>query len=73
MEAYAQRFKKAAKKTGDTIPEVGKAMAFIQGLLPIIYPLAILGGERNTLNKAIESAKRGEMSTMGQARQLIPV
>ena len=72
VEAYARRFKKAAKRTGNTIPEVGKAMAFIQGLLPAIYPMAILGGRRNTLDRAIESAKTGEMSAMGYARQVLP-
>src|SRR5436190_2833131 len=72
VEAYAQRFKKAAKKVRNTIPEVGIAMAFMQGLLPIIRNLAIFAGKRNTLNKAIESAKTGEISAMGQAQQLIP-
>ena len=34
--------------------------------------MAILGGRRNTLNRAIESAKTGEMSAMGYARQVLP-
>lgn len=71
VESYAQRFRQAAKKVGTDIAEAGKAGIFTKGLLPAIYSTAILGSQRS-LSKAIESAKRGELSAMGYARQIIP-
>ena len=41
-------------------------------MLPAIYPLAILG-DQSTLERAIESAKRGEMSALGNLQQIRPM
>src|SRR2546421_332883 len=71
VENYVLRFMKAARKVGNNVAEIGKAGTFSQGLLPAIYPLAILG-DQSTLEKAIESAKRGEMSALGNLQQIRP-
>src|SRR5439155_501520 len=71
VESYVLRFMKAARKVGNNVAEIGKAGTFSQGLLPAIYPLAILG-DQSTLERAIESAKRGEMSALGNLQQIRP-
>src|SRR2546423_7667186 len=72
VESYAQRFNKAARKVGNNVAEIGKAGTFSQGLLSAIYPLAILG-DQSTLERAVESAKRGEMSALGNLQQIRPI
>src|SRR2546421_9465341 len=64
VESYAQRFNKVARKVGNNVAEIGKAETFTQGLLPAIYPMAVIG-DQSTLERAIESAKRGERSAIG--------
>ena len=71
VESYVLRFMKAARKVGNNVAEIGKAGTFSQGLLPAIYPLAILG-DQSTLERAIERAKRGEMSALGNLQQIRP-
>jgi len=72
VDSFAIRFKKIAKKLTNTeLPERRKATMFIRNLLPAIYTGAVLGKWDN-LNEALESARRGEMSAMGLARQIIP-
>src|ERR1044071_246728 len=72
VESYAQRFNKAARKVGNNVAEIGKAGTFTQGLLSAIYPMAVLG-DQSTLERAIESAKRGEMSALGNLQQIRPM
>src|ERR1044071_2546740 len=72
VESYAQRFNKAARKVGNNVAEIGKAGTFTQVLLPAIYPMAVLG-DQSTLERAIESAKRGEMSALGNLQQIRPI
>src|SRR5437764_13400440 len=43
VESYAQRFNKAARKVGNTVAEIGKAITFTEELLPAIYPMATRG------------------------------
>src|SRR3989440_10083885 len=71
VENYVLRFPISARKVGNNVAEIGKAGTFSQGLLPVIYPLAILG-DQSTLERAIESAKRGEMSALGNLQQIRP-
>src|ERR1041384_5285270 len=72
VESYAQRFNKAARKVGNNVAEIGKAGTFTQKLLPAIYPMAVLG-DQSTLERAIESAKRGERSALGNLQQIRPI
>jgi len=62
---------RAARKIGNNVAEVRKASTFTQGLLPAIYLMAVLGSQ-STLDNAIESAKREEMSAIGNLQQLRP-
>src|SRR6202000_1623496 len=71
IEEYAKRFGKAARKIGDDVSGIGKAGTFTRGLLPAIYTYAVLG-DQSTLAKAIESAKRAEMSALGSLKQILP-
>ena len=59
------------KKLGNDITDIGKAGAFIRGLLPIIKQYTLLQ-DRSTLSNAMESAKNSEMSVMGMVKQMIP-
>jgi hypothetical protein len=71
VEDYAQRFKRLARKVGNDITEIGKAGTFTRGLLSAIQNLAVLG-DQSTLERAIESAKRGEKSAISSYQQLLP-
>src|SRR3954468_16603068 len=71
VEEYAQRFKRSARRVGNNITEIGKAGAFTRELLPAIHLMAVLG-DQSTLDKAIESTRKGEISALGYARQIIP-
>ena len=51
--------------------EIGKAMTFVQGLLPAIYAFTVLGGQNNTMDTAIESAKRAELAVIGQLQPIV--
>src|SRR6266496_4695985 len=51
VESYAQRFNKAARKVENNIDEIGKAVTFSEGLLPAIYPMAVIG-DQSTLERA---------------------
>jgi len=62
---------RAARQIGNNVAEIGKAGTFTQGLLPAIFPLAVLGSQSN-LDNAIESAKQGEMSAIGNLQQIRP-
>ena len=72
VEGYAKRFRKLAGKLGNDITEIGKAGAFMRGLLPAIYHGGAILGDQSTLNKAIESAKRAEINVQGYMQQMIP-
>jgi Retrotransposon gag protein/Zinc knuckle len=71
VDEYTQRFRKISRRIGNDITEIGKAGTYTRGLLPAIQNYAILG-DQDTLDKAIESAKRAEMSVLGSYRQMLP-
>ena len=71
VESYATRFNAAARRVGNNIAEIGKATTFVQGLLPAIYSMTVIGGQNNTMDAAIESAKRAELAAIGQLQQIM--
>jgi len=68
---YAQRYKRYAKRVGNSVADVGKATTFTHNLLPVIKSKAIML-DQSTLEKAIESAQKAEMSVMADMQQLVP-
>src|SRR5918911_955617 len=71
VESYATRFNAAARRVGNNIAEIGKATTFVQGLLPAIYSMTVIGGQNNTMDAAIESVKRAELTAIGQLQQIM--
>ena len=62
VNTYEIRFKRLLNRVKDDIPEMNRVTLFTRGLIPEVYSLTVLG-DRSTLEKVIDSAKRAEVST----------